>query len=583
MLVAIRETSPLRSAFSFTLSLLVHGSVLAWVALGPLIPKSRPDNAYDELIRPHETKIVWYNLRERLPDITPAKQDARPPRALRRAPQTLVAGPADNQRPPQLIWTPAPEIETRPMLPAPNVVALTPPARPVRTFSEPVRTAQAEAPAVALPDAPRLATADPKPIVLPAPARPQPRAFTPPVEKRPVANQALPSAPELTIAADSNRSTAAALLPPMQSARRTFIPPAQATHAPVEQPANLQAAPVLESTTAAGAPVLPGVAVARAVRPFAAPSAAAAAPAAQTINLPGAPAVESRTTSERTALLEMTAPARPVRAFKAPAAKIAPAPGRAGIADAPVVAASALPNLAIVGLSPTRQIEIPAPSASQAAGFSAGPQPRRDGGDSAPESKPLTVPGLFTRGGAQDQQPTLVAAIEPPTSRRNLDTAIHAARVEPHGPETGLAPARSASVPDPRMSGRVVYTIAIQMPNITSYSGSWIVWFAEREPLPGQQPLMMEPPLPLRKVDPKYITAALDEKIEGKVRLAAVIRRDGHVERVELLQHLDDRLDQSSLEALARWEFTPARRNGVPIDIDAVFEIPFHLAPKVPK
>ena len=93
----------------------------------------------------------------------------------------------------------------------------------------------------------------------------------------------------------------------------------------------------------------------------------------------------------------------------------------------------------------------------------------------------------------------------------------------------------------------------------------------------------MRPPRPLRKVDPKYVPAAADEKVEGKVRLAAIIRKNGHVERVELLRHLDNRLDQSSAEALAKWEFEPATRNGTPIDIDAVFEIPFHIAPKSTK
>jgi TonB family protein len=117
------------------------------------------------------------------------------------------------------------------------------------------------------------------------------------------------------------------------------------------------------------------------------------------------------------------------------------------------------------------------------------------------------------------------------------------------------------------------------MPNVTSYSGSWIIWFAEREPVPGQIP-DVRPPLALHKVDPKYVPAAADEKVEGKVRLAAVIRRDGHVDTVELLQHLDDRLDRSATEALAKWEFTPALRNGAPVEVDAVFEIPFHLAPR---
>ncbi len=120
------------------------------------------------------------------------------------------------------------------------------------------------------------------------------------------------------------------------------------------------------------------------------------------------------------------------------------------------------------------------------------------------------------------------------------------------------------------------------MPNVTSYSGSWIVWFAEREPIPGQFP-DVHPPSPLRKVDPKYIAAAAAEKVEGKVRLAAVIRKDGHVDTVELLQHLDSRLDRSAAEALAKWEFEPALRNGAPVDVDAVFEIPFHLAPRSAK
>jgi TonB family protein len=68
--------------------------------------------------------------------------------------------------------------------------------------------------------------------------------------------------------------------------------------------------------------------------------------------------------------------------------------------------------------------------------------------------------------------------------------------------------------------------------------------------------------------------------VEGKVRLWAVIARDGHVGGISLLQHLDDRLDRSAEEALGKWRFQPAVRNGVPVDVDAVFEIPFNLAPR---
>src|SRR6201999_2536982 len=105
------------------------------------------------------------------------------------------------------------------------------------------------------------------------------------------------------------------------------------------------------------------------------------------------------------------------------------------------------------------------------------------------------------------------------------------------------------------------------------------VWFAERD-TKSADPSDLRPPVALRKVDPKYIQAAVEERVEGTVRLAAVIRRSGRVDSVELLKHLDARLDLSAQEALAKWEFEPAQRNGAPIDIDAVFEIPFRLPPK---
>ena len=131
------------------------------------------------------------------------------------------------------------------------------------------------------------------------------------------------------------------------------------------------------------------------------------------------------------------------------------------------------------------------------------------------------------------------------------------------------------------LRGRYVYTVAIQMPNITSYSGSWMVWFAEHEANASRE--SMQAPVPLRKVDPKYIPSAAAEHIEGNVRLFAVIRKDGRMDHIVLLKSLDARLDQSSTEALGKWVFEPARRNGVPVDVDAVFEIPFRLAPKPSK
>src|SRR5579871_5325967 len=195
MLEAVRDTKRPRRAASFCVSASIHGMVLGWVALAPLVPPARP-SLYDQEIRPYENKIVWYNLSERLPDISPPERDTRPPRARRQSQQTLVAGPRDNQRP-QLIWRPAPEIGPAAPVPAPNVVALTPAAGPLRDFTLPAELARPRSADPALPDAPAVAIVDLKPVPLAAPARPQPKPFQPRVEERPASAPAeLPAAPE---------------------------------------------------------------------------------------------------------------------------------------------------------------------------------------------------------------------------------------------------------------------------------------------------------------------------------------------------------------------------------------------------
>ena len=534
------ETKRLRRALSFAISACAHGSVLAWVALGPLVPKAGPANLYDQEIRPHANRLVWYSLHDRLPDIAPSRQpsDRRPPRARIQFPHTLVAGAKDTPRPAQTIWLPAPSLETPRNVPSPNVVALTPPSRPLREFT-PAEHPRPKLLVPALPEAPQLAAVQVKAIPLPPPARPQPRAFIPPTEERvKTAQPILPAAPEMTAAATNQPAPAVNALLRVQPARRTFVPPVEARHAPTPQPASLPDAPQVETKSIPQTPLVPLTPVARAVRPFAPPE------------------------------VHRDQPARPAES----------------LSEAPAVTATnRVPEaaLAIVGLFPTRQAEIPVPKASQEAGFSTGPKPQPTGGEASAENSQLVIPGLQAHAGPQDPQPSLIASLAAPTSARNLMAAARAVRVTSSGAAMpGSLPV--AAPPGSRLSGRVVYSVAIQMPNVTSYSGSWIIWFAEREPLPGQVP-DVHPPLALRKVDPKYVAAAVDEKVEGKVRLAAVIRKNGHVDTVEVLQHLDNRLDLSAEEALAKWEFSPALRNGAPVDVDAVFEIPFHLAPRSPK
>jgi TonB family protein len=240
-------------------------------------------------------------------------------------------------------------------------------------------------------------------------------------------------------------------------------------------------------------------------------------------------------------------------------------------------------SLVIAGLNPAKSIEVPSPPGSVKSGFSGGPKPRPDGGNGTPSGTMLEVPSLTVQGGGKNPPMPLMLASVSPTSPEALRAAMRVGRgLPPDGPAPSSThgAVRVSGGPDPRLFGRQVYTMAIQIPNLTSYSGSWLVWFASREADQGNTAVDMKPPLPLHMVSARYIHSAEEERVEGKVRLWATIAKDGHIEGIELLQHLDDRLDRSAQEALSKWQFQPARRNGVAIDVDAVFEVPFNLAPK---
>lgn len=484
---------PMRSPWGFMGSLCLHLWVLAWVALVPAIPTGRMKSLYEREIQPYEKHIVWYKMSDRLPDVTPlaGKHDARPLRAKAKFEQNIVAGAKDTNRPPQLIFAPAPEMAPVKPLPLPNIVALAPERPPPLPFTAPPVRPRAPERTPALPDAPKVAAAalEAKPLPLDVPAPRAPR-FTPPKN------------PKLPMPAD---------------------------------PAPLPAAPEIASAMPdLSAPV----ALPRQQRKFVPPTGHAAA-------------------------------------VHGEAASISPPP--------PALSANAaLPaetSLVIAGLSPAKSTEVPAPPGSMKGGFSGGPKPQPKGGEGTPSGALLEIPSLTVQGGAKNPQPPVMVASVSPTSPEGLAAAMRVGLAPSAGSAHGAA--RASRAPDPRMYGRQVYTMAVQIPNLTSYSGSWMVWFARRETDSSKSP-DMRPPLPLHMVSARYIHSAEQDHVEGKVRLWAVIGKDGHVGDISLLQHLDDRLDRSAQEALGKWLFQPAVCNGEPIDVDAVFEIPFNLAPSKP-
>jgi len=133
--------------------------------------------------------------------------------------------------------------------------------------------------------------------------------------------------------------------------------------------------------------------------------------------------------------------------------------------------------------------------------------------------------------------------------------------------------------PEAIFGGKRVYTLHVNMPNLNSATGSWILNFSELRTNPDAPRIIssdLASPSPLKKVDPKYPPTLINEHVEGEVVLYAVIRKDGSVDSIQLVHGIDEQLDGNAMQALSQWKFRPAEKAGMPVDLEAVVHIPFH-------
>ena len=158
-------------------------------------------------------------------------------------------------------------------------------------------------------------------------------------------------------------------------------------------------------------------------------------------------------------------------------------------------------------------------------------------------------------------------------SRVSLLAAMSAPRISLPPPHPPAAVGPPNSIDERVFRGRKYYTMALNTPNLTSAGGSWIFRFAERSATAKAGEVTA--PVAVREIDPAYPADLIRDRIEGVVILYAVIRSDGSVAEVKVLEGFDDRLDENARQALSRWHFVPGTRNGNPVDLEAVVRIPF--------
>jgi len=249
-----------------------------------------------------------------------------------------------------------------------------------------------------------------------------------------------------------------------------------------------------------------------------------------------------------------------------------PPPGGGGTAER---------TLVVVGVNPGTQGPESIPRGQRSASFSGGPQLGTAGDGGTTETATLRVPDLMIGG-----RPRTEAAIALSPASATVEDLQ---RLAAFRSTSDLPTFRAATVavetqpapidPDRPFRNKPSYSLAINMPNITSYGGSWQLQFAEigQETEQG----MLSAPTPRVKVDPRYVREAVEEQIEGEVILHGVIQQDGTMAKVQVIRRLDDRLDASAMSALSKWRFDPAQKYGHAVAVEAVVRIPFQLAPAI--
>jgi TonB family protein len=187
-------------------------------------------------------------------------------------------------------------------------------------------------------------------------------------------------------------------------------------------------------------------------------------------------------------------------------------------------------------------------------------------------------PGLFVGNSTKPGSTSAVAGGSQGLSKAGAsDSSLLASATPPRVsavPHSAELPANATSELERKVFGdRKSYAMILNVPNLNSAGGSWVMHFAELKD--AEKPGELVYPSATQQVDPGYPLELMKQNVQGTVVLSAVIRGDGSVGEVRVLRGIDDRLDQYASAALARWRFRPATRNGDPVALQTVVMIPF--------
>jgi periplasmic protein TonB len=84
-------------------------------------------------------------------------------------------------------------------------------------------------------------------------------------------------------------------------------------------------------------------------------------------------------------------------------------------------------------------------------------------------------------------------------------------------------------------------------------------------------------PHPIYDPDPEYSEDARKSKYQGSVMLSVIIGPDGRPRNVQVARSVGMGLDEKAVEAVSRWRFAPAMKDGQPVAVQVNIEVAFRL------
>ncbi len=98
------------------------------------------------------------------------------------------------------------------------------------------------------------------------------------------------------------------------------------------------------------------------------------------------------------------------------------------------------------------------------------------------------------------------------------------------------------------------------------------------DPAASHQAKDISKPVLDQKVDPKYPAEAKKNKIQGTVKVEAVIDKSGSVIEAKASESPDPSLAQAAIDAVRQWKFKPAvNKKGEPVQVKTTVTVNFKL------